>query len=152
MSNALYQYARALDLSRFDEPYRDAAVGPESAPVPDGTYQVVVEGVELGQSQTSGNPKITWALRIIGPSAENRILFKTNGISENNLHIIKQELHTCGLDLDRFSDLPQLKERLVDVELEITKKTRNGSANVYFDKRLKAAPAVSAAGEDDLPF
>ncbi len=80
------------------------------------------------------------------------MLFKTNGITENNLHIIKQELHTCGLDLDRFSDLPQLKERLVDVELEITKKTRNGNSNIYFDKRLRDAPVVPAASDDDLPF
>lgn len=152
MSNALYEHARTLDLSRFDEPYREAAVAPESAPVPDGTYQVVVEGVELGQSQASGNPKITWTLRILGPSAANRVLFKTNGISENNLHIIKQELHTCGLDLDRFSDLPLLKERLVDVELEVTKKTRNGSTNIYFDRRLKDAPVAAAASDDDLPF
>jgi hypothetical protein len=150
MSNAIYEHGRSLDLSRFDEDFRAAKVDPEAGGVPDGTYQVVIESVDIGQSQ-AGNPKITWALRITGPQAANRVLFKTNGISENNLHILKQELRTCGLELDRLSDLPRHKDRMLDVQLEVTKRTRNGSANIYFDRRLSGAPAAAGDG-DDLPF
>lgn len=150
MSNALYEPDFALDLTRFDEPFRQARIAEETAPVPDGAYEVAIESVDIGQSQ-AGNVKITWVLRILGPAAVDRVLFKSSGVTENNLHIIKQELHTCGLDLERFSDLPKMKDRMLDVELQVTKRTRNGAASIYFDKRLSTAPRP-AGDDDDLPF
>jgi hypothetical protein len=152
MSNAIYENGRSLDLGRFDDEFRAAALDPDAGTVPDGTYQVVVERVEMGTSQSSGNPKITWTLRILGPSSVNRVLFKTNGVSSNNLHIVKQELHTCGVDPEPFSELPKLLTRMEEVELEVTKKTRNGNSNIYFDRRLKDAPAAAEGVDDDLPF
>jgi len=35
---------------------------------------------------------------------------------------LKADLHLCGLDLERLSDLPNHLRRLLDVKLEVTKK------------------------------
>ena len=56
--------------------------------------------------------------------------------SRENLKWLKTDLHTCGLDLEKLSDLPANLERLLDVRLEITKRTKDESENVYFNRRI----------------
>jgi len=43
-------------------------------PLPAGIHECVVENHEFGSS-SSGNPMITWTLRVIEPEYENRFLF-----------------------------------------------------------------------------
>ena len=141
MSNAMYQHSRAADLSRFDNDFRAEPLGerPEFTPLPDGRYQAVIERVDLTQSQASGNPRLYWVLRIVGPNHQGKVIGKGQTITANSLKWVKQELHVCGVDPEPFSDLPNLLENMTGTELEITKKTRDGFENIYIEKRLNGA-------------
>ncbi len=119
--------------------------------VPDGVYHVNVEDVSLGQSPSSGNPTVKWMLRILGPTQKRRVLYKWNGISERSLPFLIKELGCCGVNLTRISDLEKHLPGLIGLELEIARKTKDGRANIYFNKLLsgKAQPEIA---DDDLPF
>src|SRR3972149_1854957 len=126
-----------VDLTQFDDAFADAPVEEkEFDPVPDGKYQVNVEKVEITTARTSGNPMLKWTLRILAPRFRGRLLWRNNVMAtRENLKWLKSDLHTCGLDLERLSDLPANLERLLDVKLEVTKRTQGDHENVYFNRR-----------------
>ena len=127
-----------IDLAQFDEDFSQAEVEErEFEPVPDGKYQVNVERIELTKSQTSGNPMLKWTLRIIGPKSRGRLLWRNNVIlSRENVKWLKCDLRTCGLTLEKLSDLPANLNRLINVKLEVTKRTRGENENVYLNRRI----------------
>ena len=130
---------KAIDLSQFDGGYRNEQVAErgEFESVPDGKYQVSVEKVELTESHTSGNPMLKWTLRVIAPQCINRLIWRNSVITHNTLKFVKTDLHLCGLDLERLSDLPNHLGRLLDVKLEITKKTKGDNENIFFNRRIE---------------
>jgi hypothetical protein len=147
----------ADELSQFDDDFAQAPVEEPSEAVPDGKYQVNVARVELTRSKTSGATMLKWTLEVLGPTHAGRLLWRNNVIgSRENLRWLKQDLHVCGLDLARLSDLPANLERLLDVKLEVTKRTKGENTNVYFNRRLILdAPASGGRhgrAKDDLPF
>ena len=111
---------RAVDLSQFDDDFR--AEQPEERgdyeSVPDGKYQVAVEKVELTEAQSTGNPMLKWTLRVIAPKFINRLMWRNSVITHNTLKYVKTDLHTCGLDLDKISELPKHLKKLLDVKLD----------------------------------
>ena len=147
-----------IDLAQFDEEYAETEVEErEFEPVPDGKYQVNVERVELTRAQTSGNPMLKWTLRILAPRCQGRLLWRNNVMAtKENLRWLKTDLHTCGLDLAKLSELPGHLERLIDVKMEITKRTKGENENVYFNRRIEVADGGGsydeAAQEALLPF
>ena len=151
-------YDPSLDLAQFDDDFAQAPVEERDfEPLPDGKYQVAVEKVELTRSQTSGHPMLKWTLRVLGPECRGRLVWRNNVIaSSENLKWLKTDLHTCGLDLQKLSDLPANLPRLLDVQLEIVKRTRGESENVYFNRRIVAEDGgqeYDAAARDALnPF
>ena len=71
--------------------------------------------------------------------------------SKENLKWLKTDLHTCGVDLDKLSDLPNRLGDLLDVTLEITKRTKGDNENIYFNRRVVVEDPL--AGDDSLaPF
>ena len=149
---------RAIDLSQFDDEYRneEAAERGEFESVPDGKYQVNVEKVELTEAQTTGNPMLKWALRVIAPKFVNRLIWRNNVITHNTLKYVKTDLHLCGLDLEKLSELPKHLKKLLDVKLEVTKKTKGDNENIFFNRRIDndRAPAKfrQEAGDALVPF
>ncbi len=149
---------RAIDLSQFDDEYRneEAAERGEFESVPDGKYQVAVEKVELTEAQSSGNPMLKWTLRVIAPKFVNRLIWRNSVITHNTLKYVKTDLHTCGLDLDRLSDLQTNLTKLLDVKLEVTKKTKGDNENIFFNRRIEndRAPGKFRKDADDalVPF
>lgn len=142
--------APAIDLSQFDDEFRKhtGSLGQKPQPLPDGRYQVLAENVEVTESKTSGAPMLKWTFRVTSPqSYANRILWKNTVISQKTLGIIKDDLKTCGLDLGGLSELPQRLGELLDVPLEVTKRTNGEYENIYFNRRLDQESEV-----DDLPF
>jgi len=134
-----YDYGRDdIDLTQFDEDFAEAEVEErEFEPIPDGKYQVNVERVELTRAQTSGNPMLKWTLRIIAPRFRGRLLWRNNVMAtRENIKWLKTDLHTCGLSLEKISDLPANLERLINIKLEVTKRTRGENENVYLNKRI----------------
>ena len=149
-----------MDLAQFDDDFVSANVEERDfEAVPDGKYQVKVDRVELTRSETSGNPMLKWALKILGPTHKGRLLWRNNVIaSKDNVKWLKQDLYTCGLQMDKLSDLPGKLETLLDVGLEVTKRTKNEFENIYFNRRIvlsdedAAAPSAGHDVDDMIPF
>ncbi len=127
-----------IDLTDFADDYTEAEVEErEFEPVPDGKYQVNVDQVELVRAKSSGNPMLKWTLRILAPRFPGRLLWRNNIIaSRENIKWLKTDLHTCGLDLEKLSDLYKHLGQLTGVKLEVTKRTNGDFENVYLNRRL----------------
>ena len=142
-----------LDLAQFDDDFAEAPVEErEFEDIPDGKYQVNVEKVELTRAQSSGNPMLKWTLKILGPRFAGRLLWRNSVMaSKENLKWLKTDLHTCGLDIEKLSDLPARLGDLLDVKLEVTKRTKGESENIYLNRRIVVE---DLAPEDDslAPF
>jgi len=149
-----------MDLAQFDDDFVSVDVEEKDfEAVPDGKYQVKVDRVELTRSETSGNLTLKWALKILGPTHKGRLLWRNNVIaSKDNVKWLEQDLYTCGLQMDKLSDLPGKLETLLDVGLEVTKRTYNKFENIYFIRRIvlsdedAAAPSAGHDVDDMSPF
>ena len=131
------------DLSVYDAEYAQAEA-PSFEDLPDGKYQVTVHAVRLGESQ-KGDPMLKWDLVVLSGPCEGRHIFKNAVITSASLPFVKGDLKLLGVELLRFSELPQHLEGLLDKKLQVTKKTRDEFANVYFN-RLLDVPAAGSAG------
>lgn len=145
--------APAADLSSFDDDYAGVEA-PSYEEVPDGKYQVRVQRVEMGASQ-KGDPMLKWDLVVIsGPQAERHI-FKNSVITHASLPFVKGDLQTLGLELPKFSELPNHLDQLLDQTLEVTKRTKGEYTNVYFNRRLNVPGGDAPPPLDlkkDVPF
>ncbi|MBX9601418.1 MAG: DUF669 domain-containing protein [Bryobacteraceae bacterium] len=148
---------QSIDLAQFDDDFQNEATEERGdfESVPDGKYQVAVEKVELTQSST-GNPMLKWTLRILAPRFINRFLWRNSVFTQNTLKYVKTDLHLCGLDLERLSELPKHLDKLLDVKLEVTKKTKGDNENIYFNRRIETAGGANRyqreAGDALVPF
>jgi len=126
------------DLADFDDVYKDAdASEDEFETVPDDKYQALVDRVELVRT-SKGDPMLKWALRILGPKYEGRLLWRYNVMAtDENIRWLKKDLYACGVRLTRLSELPANLERLLDIKLNVTKKTRGDFESVYINGRIK---------------
>jgi len=134
----------SIDLAQFDDDFHSetAEERGDFETVPDGKYQVAVEKAELTQSST-GNPMLKWMLRIQGPRFINRCLWRNSVVTQNTLKYVKTDLHLCGLDLEKLSDLPKHLDKLLDVKLEVTKRTKGENENVYFNRRIETTASAN---------
>jgi len=148
---------KSIDLAQFDDDFQSEAPAERGdfETVPDGKYQVAVEKVELTQSST-GNPMLKWTLRILAPRFANRFLWRNSVFTANTLKYVKTDLHLCGLDLEKLSELPKHLAKLLEVKLEVTKKTKGDNENIYFNRRIETAASANRyqreAGDALVPF
>ncbi len=141
----------APDLTSFDDDF-EVAEASKSDEVPDGKYQVRIDTVRLESTQ-KGDPMIKFDLVILSCSQAGRHIFKNSVITQASLPYVKGDLKTLGLELAKFSELSNRLEELLDVTIEVTKRTRGEYTNVYFNRRLKLAANVSEWISDaNLPF
>ena len=140
------------DLAGFDDDYMGSEVPDDGFDsVPDGKYQVIVDRVDLTRT-SKGDPMLKWALRILGPTHEGRLLWRNNVMaSSENITWLKKDLYACDLRLARISELPANLERLLDIHLEVTKKSRGEYESVYINKRIRTAEEAEGktAGKAD---
>lgn len=128
------------DLSGFDDDFVEAPLEDRDDEIPDGRYQAVVERAELTHARSSGNPMLKWQLRILGPSSVGRVLWRHNVIAtRENLRWLKKDLHTCGLHLERLSELQANLNRLLGVVVEVVVRTAGENRNTYLNRRIVAA-------------
>lgn len=141
-----------FDLAHLDDDFGQAEVEErEHESVPDGKYQVNVDKVELTRARTSGNPMLKWTLRILGPTHAGRLLWRNNVMATAmNLKWLKTDLDTCGLQLEKLSDLPSHLDKLLDIKLEVVKKTNGENENIYMNKRLVLDDSQPRSTSDDL--
>lgn len=138
-----------VDLTQFDDDFEKAEAA-QGDDVPDGKYQVRIQAVCLNKSQ-AGNPMLQYDLLVLfGPHAQRHI-FKNSVITQNSMPFFKADLKVMGIQIPKLSDLPNHLDGMLDLALEVTKKTKGDYSNVYFNKRLLTAPSdVPAAGP--IPF
>ena len=143
--------SNGFDLTGFDDDFSSAETS-DFEEVPDGKYQVRIDSVRLDRSQ-KGDPMIKWDLVVIAGQHNARHIFKNSVITPAALPFVKGDLKTLGLDLAKFSDLTGRLEELLDVTLEITKRTRGEFTNVYFNKRIQIAGGIPGQRPTDgIPF
>jgi hypothetical protein len=135
-----------LDLAGFDEVFEGSdGEATDFESIPDGHYQVRVDSVQLLRS-SKGDPMLKWSLRVLGPTHEDRLLWRNNVMaSADNVVWLKKDLFTCGLRLAKLSELPANLERLLDICLEVTKKTKGDFESIYFNKRITTAAEAGQA-------
>ncbi len=145
------------DLSAFDDDYEEVEA-PSHDELPDGKYQARVHRVELGRSQ-NGDPMLKWDLVVISGQHAGRHIWKNAVITHKSLPFVKGDLQTLGVQLAKFSDLPQRLDELLDQTLEITQRTRGEYRNVYFNRRLDVPAGASGGafersglGDEPAPF
>jgi len=128
------------DLAALDDAFERADADDDAfESVPDGRYQAVVDRIELVRTQ-NGDPMLKWTLRILGPTHANRLLWRYNVLSsDENVKWLKKDLLRCGVQLTRLSELPANLERLLDLRLDINKKTKGDFESVYIDRRVRTA-------------
>ena len=145
-----------VDLTHLDEEFTTTEIPDQDfSPIPDGRYQVNIDRVELGTAQSSGNPMLTWTLRILGPAFKDRILWKNSVLLSGTLQYVKKDLHTCGVQIQKLSDLPDHLEDLLDIKLEIVKKSKNENFNIFFNKMISGESEDNyqrASQEAKTPF
>ena len=143
-----------IDLANLDTDFGKSEVEERDfEEVPDGRYQVIVEKVEMARSKQTNTPMLKWQLKILGPHCAGRYLFRNNMIaSHENLKWLKTDLVLCGLQLEKLSDLPHRLNELLDVTLEVQKKTNGTYTNVYLNKRIEIdVPPELAPGQRNAP-
>ena len=142
---------QSVDLSSFDDEFATAQ-SPEYDEVPDGKYHARIESVRLETSQ-KGDPMIKFDLEVLSGSHAGRHIFKNSVITQASLPYVKGDLRTLGLELSKFSELSGRLDELLDVTLEITKRTRGDYTNVYFNRRIRLASTSNGeVPTKDLPF
>jgi hypothetical protein len=139
-----------VDLTGFDDDF-NAAQPQTLEEVPDGKYQVRIEAVKLATSQKS-NPMIKWDLIVLSGQHTGRHIFKNSVITPKSLPFVKGDLKTLGLTPAKLSDLPHHLESLLDLKLEVTKRTKGDYTNVYFNKRIEIGPNTDTSAEEKIPF
>src|ERR1039457_1405375 len=97
----------------------------------------------MAEAQSTGNPMLKWTLRVIAPKFVNRLMWRNSVITHNTLKYVKTDLHLCGLDLDKISELPKHLKKLLDVKLEVTKKTKGDNENIFFNQRIETAASAN---------
>jgi hypothetical protein len=131
----------AVDLSPLDRDFAAAPLPAQVAPLPDGHYRVQVVHVEITTARSTRCPILKWKLRVRDAPFAGRLLWKNSVLaSPVALRWLKHDLHLCGLVLDKLSDLPEQIHHLLDVELDVTKRTQAQWENVHFNRRLPAEP------------
>jgi hypothetical protein len=154
--NSFAPETSGVDLSAFDDEF-SSAEAPSVEEVPDGKYQARIDSVRLDRSQ-KGDPMIKWDLIVIAGPHTGRHIFKNSVITPAAMPFVKGDLKTLGLELAKFSDLPNHLESLLDVTLEVTKRTRGEFANVYFNRRFQIAgggavtPPPPERSHGEIPF
>ena len=96
---------------------------------------------------------IKFDLEVLSGSHAGRHIFKNSVITQASLPYVKGDLRTLGLELSKFSELSGRLDELLDVTLEITKRTRGDYSNVYFNRRIRLASTSNGeAPPKDIPF
>jgi hypothetical protein len=137
--------AQPAGLAAFDQEYEQAQP-PDFDEVPDGKYQVRIATVRLAESQKH-DPMLKWDLVILSGPLAGRHIFKNAVITAASLPFIKGDLKVLGLALGKFSELPNRLPELLDKTLQVTKRTKDEFANVYFNKLLVIPAGEPLAGE-----
>jgi len=144
--------ALATDLARFEDQWTKTAVssGDQYSDMPDGTYDAIIEEARLTETTSTGRPVVIWRMRIQGPQEVNRLVTKSQVITENTLGMLKDALEKCHIQVSRLSELPAKLAELTDRPIGLDKRTKDGRSNFFF--RWTTSQSKKVDLDDDIPF
>jgi len=97
-------------------------------PVPEGTYEVIVEDVEVRESKSSDNHYLNWRFRILDEEYEGRFLWNITSLSPRALFRLKdvflaldviEENDEVSIDWEEDVDITTSEgQRLIEPEVE----------------------------------
>ena len=119
-----------MDLTQFDNQFEKEEIVKYDV-IPDGEYQAIVHKIELTETKEKKKPMVKWTLKILGGDEDGRYLWKYHVIEADKIKWLKQDLYTAGLPIAKISELPANLEKLLDVTLKITKKTKKVNDKEY---------------------
>ncbi len=149
-------------LEQFDAAWAEAPEGDSFENLPDGKYQVSIEEVRFENAKKSGRLQLAWIFEVLS-SGENmgRRIFHYRGLdNEMSIGWMKKEIFTCGLRVEKASELPGMLEYLLDRVVEVTLKTKKTDKgefqNLFINKLLDDGPdstrKLNITDEDQVPF
>jgi hypothetical protein len=143
-------------LEQFDAAWAEAPEEDSYENLPDGKYQVSIQEVRFENAKNSGRLQLAWVFEVLnsGPNM-GRKLFHYRGLDkEESVGWMKKEIYTCGLRVEKVSELPEMLDQLLDRVVEITLKTKKKDGQEYqncFINKLLDEPNFDARDED-VPF
>jgi hypothetical protein len=138
------------DLSDYNEAYDNAETNNKYDTVPEGTYQVFVDEVEIKKTKEKRIPMMAWKFKIMSGSSEGRTLFKNSVIQDNTIGFIKTDLSICKMELAKFSDILGRLHELLNIKLEVKIVNKGDNQNVYIQRLIEESRGVD--DNDDIPF
>lgn len=145
------------DLKQLDDAWEQAEVeeGPRFEDLPDGKYEAEITEVCFNNSKQSGRFQMSWEFTVRSPEKyRKRKIFRHSGLeTQENIKWLKQDFATCGIYLQKLSDvdLAAFIGRVVEIQL----KTKGEFQNVYIN-RLISVPGQDELGktgtDDEVPF
>ena len=137
------------DLGNLDGEYQSADESGGFGDVPDGDYLVKVERAVVKKSK-AGNLMLAWLLVILGPAHVGRKMFRNSMMNnEIGLGILKHDLKVCGVEIDSLTELPGRLIDLIDLEIEVSQKTKKDFANIYFKQLCENSDAWTSEVVDN---
>ena len=123
------------------------------SPLPDGSYQVKIDGMEI-QLSSKGDRLLKWTFIPLNPKYMKRKVWKYSMLKVENMGYLKSDFGRLGIRLNKISDLPDRLEEFLDmiVELKLVTKEYQGklSQTVQIVKRITESDEMTPY--EDLPF
>jgi len=143
------------DLEAYDDEYGEYEVKDKIAErLPEGTYEgkIIEARVERATGDYS-NLQFNLGLEVLSGEYEGTVHRKWANLDiEAGRRIVKQDLHTLGLDLERLSDLPATTPLIVGLKVRFRVKfKRSGEkvyTNTYINKLIDSAPKEKTVGDE----
>ena len=118
----------SIDLSEFEDEFRrsepPAVRDRHLDEIPDGFYDARVEDVKLGRVRGTGNPMLTWRLRILGPRFCGAAISKVRIITHQTVGFLKDDLSKLGLEMGTLDEMTSRLDEMVDRPIGIMKRAR----------------------------
>ena len=135
------------DLDQFDRVHET-----DDLSIPDGIYTVRVQSVDFGFTKTEKR-LLKWQLQIVAGEYAGRVLYRNNLLEPDSVQWLKKDLKSCGLMLERVSDLTHKYKNLEGIELIVSKKKKGEYDNVYINGLARPDARCPVKDPiDDIPF
>lgn len=100
--------------------------------LPDGKYQTVVHEARVEHSKGTGRLQFTIVMFVTNGDHTGRVITKCTGLdTPERRQWAGQDVMRMGIDIERISQLPAICPLLVDLNLEVTLKSKEYEGTTY---------------------
>ena len=133
------------DMDRELQALLDASVDvkvDDFSPVPDGTYEAIINSVEFTESKQSGNLMFKWEFIYTTEEYENKHEWKYNVLNKpENMKRLITELEKFGVNCSSIETIKNSLEDLLDVPVILIIKTTVSKTNGQEYRNISVKPA-----------